>query len=88
MNDSLSSSPPMSSISNATVRTNNGDWAIKPAVNGAYAYVSLELANIPGYYLVAERQVNGTFIARAKIINVNSDVDKFLACWRMYPGGR
>ncbi len=56
------------------------DWAIRPAVNGAYAFVSLESANNPGYYLIAD---GGK--AKAKIIDLNNDKDTFLASWRLYP---
>ncbi len=83
----LSPSTTQSPIINVTTRNANSDWAIKPAVNGAYAFVSLELANVAGYYLVAEPQADGTFKAKARVINSMSDVDKFLACWRLYPAG-
>ena len=63
----------------------NADWVIKPAINGAHAFVSIEHANIPGYYLVTEMQDDKTYKAKAKQIDVTNDVDVFFACWRLYP---
>lgn len=69
-------------------RNTNVDWSIVPALNGAYAFVSIMLANLPGYYLVAEPQTVGTtttFRARAKLVDPKDDVAAFYACWRLYP---
>jgi hypothetical protein len=66
----------------------NVDWSIVPAINGAYAFVSIALANIPGYFLVAEPLTVGTtttYRAVAKLVDEKDDIAAFYACWRLYP---
>lgn len=63
----------------------NKDWSIVPAINGAYAFVSIMLANIPGYFLKAVPGTGDSYTVKAARIDPDEDVDTFLACWRLYP---
>jgi hypothetical protein len=63
----------------------NKDWAIVPALNGAYAFVSIMLATTPGLYLKAVKQFDGTYKAKAVKVDPDNDPDAFFACWRLYP---
>jgi hypothetical protein len=71
---------------NQSGKNANVDWSIVPAINGAYAFVSIALANVPGYFLVAEPQTDGTYKAVGKLVEPTDDVEAFYACWRLYPG--
>jgi hypothetical protein len=66
--------------------TTNSDWSIVPAINGAYAFVSIMLTNTPGYCIVAKKNATGDdYTATAKLVDLNDDVEMFHACWRLYP---
>ena len=63
----------------------NVDWSIVPALNGAYAFVSIMLVNTPGYYIVAKKNMSGTYDAVVELVDPKDDVKAFHACWRLYP---
>ncbi len=63
----------------------NVDWSIVPALNGAYAFVSIMLVNTPGYYIVAKKNTSGTYDVVVELVDPKDDVKAFHACWRLYP---
>ncbi len=70
----------------ATATNANVDWSIVPAINGAYAFVSVMSVNTPGFCIVAEKNATGSaYTAKAKLVNKDNDVEAFHACWRLYP---
>ncbi len=63
----------------------NTSWVIRPALNGASAFVSLELANYPGVFLITEIGTNESYTAKCVQYTDPTELEKALACWRLYP---
>ncbi len=63
----------------------NSSWVILPALNQASAFISLQLANYPTFFLITEIQNNGTYAPKCVDIGTNpTELQKALTCWRLY----
>ena len=72
-----------------TITTNidaNSSWVILPALNGASAFVSLQLANYPRVFLTTQVNADGSYTPLCVELGLSpTDLEKALTCWKLYP---
>ena len=72
-----------------TITTNidaNSSWVILPALNGASAFVSLQLANYPRVFLTTQVNADGSYTPLCVELGLKpTDLEKALTCWKLYP---
>jgi hypothetical protein len=64
----------------------NSSWVILPALNGASAFVSLQLANYPRVFLTTQVNTDGSYTPLCVEFGQElTEIEKALTCWKLYP---
>ena len=64
----------------------NSSWVILPALNGASAFVSLQLANYPRVFLTTQVNADGSYTPLCVEFGQEpTEIEKAFTCWKLYP---